>query len=175
MTHISDPKSYSVHIWCEETIIKNNYHMNLLAPISTIMTHDPITLHPKDTLTEVVKVFDNHNFHHIPVVQGGRLVGMVSKTDLLHFRKGFSTNRVDDFNEMMRLQSHCVEDIMTKGLAKLEETDRINVAVEVFKHNFLHALPVVDGERLVGIVSTHDIIRHLSEDKEVVKEYSSDK
>lgn len=154
---------------------QKNSDMNLLAPVSSIMTADPVTLHPKDPLTEVVKIFETKRFHHIPVVQAEKLVGMVSKNDLLHFRKGFSSGQGEDFNEMLRLQSHYVEDIMTTGLAKLETTDRINVAVEVFKQNFLHALPVLEGDKLVGIISTYDIISHLADDKEVIRSYKSDK
>jgi acetoin utilization protein AcuB len=51
---------------------------------------------------------------------------------------------------------------MTKGLAKLDPEDRINVALEIFLVNRFHAIPVVKNEELVGIVTTYDIIKTLA-------------
>ena len=53
---------------------------------------------------------------------------------------------------------------MTKGLVKLELTDRINVASDIFYKNMFRALPVVENDKLVGIVTTYDIIRVLNEE-----------
>jgi acetoin utilization protein AcuB len=47
---------------------------------------------------------------------------------------------------------------MTKGLAVLESNDRIGVAIEIFKENLFHAIPIVDDEELKGIVTTFDLI-----------------
>ena len=63
------------------------------------------------------------------------------------------------------LQLHKAEEIMTKNVAKVEPDDHIAVAVEVFKENILHALPVVENGELVGIITAHDIIKMISKDK----------
>lgn len=149
--------------------------MNLLAPVSSIMTTDLITLHPKDPLKAVDDIFKQHSIHHIPIVEIGELVGIISKDDFLHFVRGYTKDRHQDKWELFRLKSHFVKEIMTTHIAKLESTDRINVAIEVFKENILHALPIVDDGRLKGIVTTHDIIKHLAEDKETIKEYNTSK
>ena len=69
------------------------------------------------------------------------------------------------------MNNFTVKDIMTKRLAKLEPTDKINVALEVFKENLFHALPVVEGDKIVGIVSTFDIIKRLAIDAEATAAY----
>lgn len=145
--------------------------MNLLAPISSIMTKDVINVHPEDTLKEVDDMFKVHSFHHLPVVKQDKLVGMVSKSDFLFFKRGFNDNNLDAKVDLFRLKTHKVKDIMITRLAKLEPSDKINVALEVFKENLFHALPVVENGRIVGMLTTFDIINHLANDKVATNQY----
>ena len=139
--------------------------MNVLAPVSSIMTTKLITVNPKDRLEDVKKVFDENKIHHLPVVRYKEIVGIISKTDLMFFLKGLGDNtEYDDVLNYTRLKNYCAEDIMTKGLAKMEPTDRINVALSVFKENLFHAIPIVENGELVGIITTYDIIKALSEE-----------
>ena len=149
--------------------------MNLLDPVSSIMTVNPIRLSPSDPLVKVKAVFESNNIHHIPVVDEGKLIGIISKSDFLFFKRGFNNTNVIRKMEEIRLNNYVVKDIMTKGLAKLAPTDKINVALEIFTKNIFHAIPIVDGERLVGILTTHDVIKKLSEDKIAISEYNSDR
>jgi acetoin utilization protein AcuB len=64
-----------------------------------------------------------------------------------------------------KLENTKAQDIMTKGMGKVEPDDRINVALEVFSRNWFHALPVVQNDELVGILTTQDIIRAILEEK----------
>lgn len=127
------------------------------------MSTQLLTVEPNVTLKEVKAVFDQHRFHHLPVVRNKTLVGIISKTDLQHFTRGMK-HTADDERESSRLENYVAEDIMTKGLAKLEANDRINVAIEVFRENLFHALPVMEDGELVGIITTFDIIRLLSDE-----------
>lgn len=147
--------------------------MNLLAPISTIMTKKLITVRPDDHLKHVEGIFNEFRIHHIPVVDKGDLVGILGKTDFLLFKRGYDSKKSEDFATMedVRLKTHFVSDIMVKGVARLDVTDKINVAIEVFKQNLLHALPIMDGDALVGMVTTHDLIKHLANNKRVISEY----
>lgn len=145
--------------------------MNLLNPISTIMTRDIITLAPDASIAEAAKIFKAHKVHHIPIVEGEKLVGIVSVSDFLFFRRGFLDNANDEKIEEIRMNNYDVSFIMTKGIGKLEPDQKINVALDVFRKNLFHALPVVEGEKLVGIVTTWDIINHLAEDNSAVASY----
>lgn len=138
--------------------------MNILAPVSTIMTRDLITVNPKDSLKVVKEIFDSKRLHHIPVVRYKKIVGIISKSDVLYFLKGANPEKEKTRNEKL-LEKYTADEIMTTGMAKLESDDRINVALEVFKENLFHAIPVVDNDELTGIVTTYDIIKALSEDK----------
>ena len=147
--------------------------MNLLDPVSSLMTVNPIRLSPSDPLVKVKTVFEHNKIHHIPVVDEGKLIGIVSKSDFLFFKRGFNNTNVIKKMEEIRLNNYVVKDIMTKGLAKLNPGDKINVALEIFTKNIFHAIPVVDDGRLVGILTTHDIIKKLAHDKAAITEYNS--
>ncbi len=129
------------------------------------MTTKLVTVGPEDNLLTVKKIFDEHSFHHIPVVRFRKIVGIISKTDFNHFRDGISHAVEDKLLNDSRMERAKAEDIMTKGLGKLEPDDRINVALEVFSRNWFHALPVVEHDELVGMVTTQDIIRAILEEK----------
>jgi len=146
--------------------------MNLLSPISTIMTTNLLTLEPSDSIADAAAIFNNHKVHHIPITFEGELVGIVSMSDYLFFRRGFLDNGDDQKIEDIRMNNYQVSHIMTKGIATMESTDRINVALEIFKENILHAIPILDNGKLKGIVTTHDIIAHLAKDNKAYAEYS---
>lgn len=135
--------------------------MNAFAPISTIMSTDLITVNPEDNLLTVKKLFESHTFHHLPVVRFRKIIGIISKTDFEHFTGGLSHYADDRFVNENRMERTKAQDIMTKGIGKLEPDDRINVALEIFSKNWFHALPVVKNDELVGIVTTQDVIKTL--------------
>lgn len=143
--------------------------MNLLAPVSTIMATNLKTVSPKDSLLAVKEIFDAKKFHHIPVVEGLTLVGIISKQDFLYYLHGFTTS--GKVMGAKALKNDNAEMIMTTGLAKLEASTRINVALEVFKENLFHALPIVKGDELVGIITTYDIISRLAEEPIKLEDY----
>jgi len=139
--------------------------MNLLTPVSELMTKNLITVNPEDKLMAVKKIFDENRIHHIPVVRFRKIVGIISKTDLLYFIKGMGNTRHPDVLNEGRLLITRAQEIMTTGLGVLEPTDRVNAALEVFRENILHAIPIIENDELVGILTTHDIITALADKK----------
>lgn len=129
-------------------------------PVSTIMTRKLITLNPEDTLETVREIFSSHRIHHLPVVtEDGIILGLVTTYDL--FKLGMSKESYD---------SLLVTDIMTKKLATLEPSAKVGTACEVFLENLFHALPIVDKGKLVGIVTTFDVLKYTH-----TKEYPNQK
>lgn len=145
--------------------------MNLLSPISTIMTKDIMSLTPSASIAQAASIFENHKVHHIPITLDDKLVGIISMSDYLFFRRGFLDAKEDQKVENIRMNNYEVNYIMTKGIATMEPNEKINVALEIFKENILHAIPIVENGKLVGIVTTHDIIAHLAKDNEAYAEY----
>ena len=145
--------------------------MNLLAPVKTIMTSDLLTVSENDPLSRLKEIFEAHRFHHVPVTNGEELVGMISKTDFLFFTKGYLKSKIGQDFENIRLNTHEVKEIMTTGVATLDVNDKVNVALEVFKENLFHALPILEEGKLAGIVTTFDIIKNLAEGKGAINEY----
>ena len=117
--------------------------------VEVIMMKDLIALRPEDTLTQVSEVFKTKKIHHIPVVEDGKLVGLVTTYDM--WRKNV---RHEDYDKIQ------IKEIMSKRLIKLEPDSKIGTAAELFLDNRFHALPVVDGEKLIGLVTTFDILRY---------------
>lgn len=138
--------------------------MNILAPVSTIMTSKLYTVNSGDKLLKVKELFDEHAIHHVPVVRFKEIIGLISKTDLLYFMRGYNVNEEDRFVNEARLRAFTAEEIMTKGVAKVSPHDRISVALEIFLVNRFHAIPVVENNELVGILTTFDIIKALSKE-----------
>lgn len=130
------------------------------------MSSKLITVNPEDKLSRIQEIFDQNNIHHLPVVRFKEIIGLVSKTDFLHFIRGFNQNEEDRFVNEARMRAYTAQDIMTTGLAKLNPNDRINVALELFMVNRFHAVPIVaEGNELVGILTTFDIIKAASQEE----------
>lgn len=133
--------------------------MNTKAPITEVMSTGIITVGPDTQLCKVKDLFLRKNIHHIPVTNHRKLLGMISKTDLLHHIRGpiECRNRGGMDNKDL-LENYCAKDIMTERVGKLKSRDKIGDAVEVFRENFFRAIPVVDDDKLVGMVTPIDLI-----------------
>ncbi len=117
--------------------------------VEAIMIKDLITLGPESTVGHVSDIFKSKNIHHIPVIDEGRLVGMITTFDM--WKKNLNPQ---DYNEIK------VKEIMTTKLAVLEPDDKVGTAAELFLANRFHAIPVVKDGILVGLVTTFDVLRY---------------
>lgn len=136
--------------------------MQSTTPISRIMTRKPETVKPSDTMEDARKIFEKRGFHHIPVLDQGKLVGLVSYTDYLQLiRSIFDNSQETRLNEKV-LHATVVEDVMTKHVLCLSQDDTVENALLIFKANQFHSLPVVDArQHLVGIITTYDLMKVL--------------
>jgi len=133
--------------------------MNIKAPIAEVMSTGIITVGPDTELTKVKDLFLRKNIHHIPVTDNQKLLGIISKTDLLyHIRGPIECRNKGNINNKDLLEKYCAKDIMTRRVGKLNSTNQVKDAVEVFRENFFHAIPIVDDDKLVGMVTPIDLI-----------------
>ena len=135
--------------------------IDLSTPVSEIMTSNVISVGPNDDLLSVKHFFTSTRMHHLPVTENKKMVGMISKSDFLAVSSDLGKVKREVTNEEEFLKSHTASEIMVTGIAHLEPDSRINVAVSLFSLNYFHALPVFANDELVGIVTTHDIIKYL--------------
>ena len=134
--------------------------MKQKVPVSTIMTKNVVKLNLKDDLTKAEALFKKNKIRHIPVVNGNKILGMLSYTDLL--RISF-VDAVDD-DEVIDATVYnlfTVEQVMAKNLVTISPETTIKEAAEILSSKEFHALPVVLGDLLVGIVTTTDLIKYL--------------
>ena len=141
--------------------------MNLSDSISKIMTKNVMTLRPHDSVAEAGKVFDSQGIHHIPVVEEDQLVGIVSKSDYLFFKRGFLDDKTDQRIEEIRMNNYELSDIMTRDIQYIKANSPIQEALKLFNQNEFHALPVIENEKLVGLLTTFDIIKEILKNQEV--------
>ncbi len=129
--------------------------------ISSIMTINVVTVSPTDTLQDVRELLFERHFHHLPVVEGSnkKLVGIVTSWDLLKNQAA-----VDDYSRIR------VADVMTRKVVTLQPNELVGAAALIFLRHLFHGIPIVNDEgELVGLVTTHDVLKYL-----YYKEYPND-
>lgn len=120
-------------------------------PLSSIMTRDVITADQDDSLATARKIFLQNKVHHLPIVKGSRLVGILTTYDLFKMNGANLGKELDDVT---------IRDVMTTHIATLEPEDKIGSAAELFLENLFHAVPIVKDGDLQGIVTSFDVIKY---------------
>ena len=135
--------------------------MQLETPIRDIMTTHLTTVAPDTSIKDIQDIFARNSFHHLPVTEpGSRLVGIISREDFRIFYQNLSANSSGPTWVRKQLEHRCAKDIMTAAPLSLDPDDTIGLAADIFLANKFHALPVVEDELLMGILTTHDILAY---------------
>jgi len=132
-------------------------------PITKIMSSEVITLHKKDSLSTAEMLFKTNNIRHIPVVDGDIIIGMLSYTDLLRISFADAVYEDEETIDTVVYNMFTIEQVMAKNLVSVPSTSTIKEVTEILAKKEFHAIPVVDGDKLVGIVTTTDLIKYLLE------------
>lgn len=135
--------------------------MNRLEPISKIMTKKLVTLTLFDDLYIAEKLFKENHIRHIPIVEDEHIIGMLGYSDLerISFLDAFDANETKVDNAIYNMLN--IGQLMVKNLIKVNSATTIKSVVEILSKNEFHALPVVENNILVGIVTTTDILKYL--------------
>ncbi|OIN61146.1 CBS domain-containing protein [Arsenicibacter rosenii] len=130
-------------------------------PVSTIMTSSVLTVNLNDDLHQVIDLINHHKIRHVPVLNAGEIVGMISRTDINRLTFSSLFDGQDDADEAV-LQMLTIAQVMTHKPRTIPATMTIREVAEVFTEEEFHALPVVSGDNtLAGIVTTTDVINYL--------------
>ena len=139
------------------------------APVSAIMTRNIVKLKLSDELSTAESLFKKNHIRHLPVVETGNIVGMLSYTDLLRISFADAVDEDGEGIETTVYDMFTIEQVMTKKVVCVTSATSIQEVGELFLNHEFHALPVVDNDTLVGIVTTTDVIRYFLKEEEAVE------
>ena len=137
--------------------------MKQRVPVTAIMTKNVIKLNVTDELTKAESLFKENKIRHIPVVKGEKIVGMLSYTDLLRISFADAIDDEEQEVDTTVYNMFSVEQVMAKKLVSISPETTIKEAAEILASKEFHALPVVENDALVGIITTTDLIKYLLE------------
>ncbi|WP_121966716.1 HPP family protein [Myroides sp. N17-2] len=132
-------------------------------PVAEIMTKELITLTLSNSLYDAEKLFKKHNIRHIPIVNEGKLIGVLSYSDLL---KISYADVLDDEDDLMDVSSvvydvYSISQVMAKVVVSALPTATIKEVTEILAKQSFHSIPIVDEENnLLGIVTTTDLLKY---------------
>lgn len=131
--------------------------------VSRIMTKNLVLLNLNDTLEKAELLFKKHNIRHIPVVNNGKIEGILSYTDLLRISYADAVYEDEENVDTVVYNMFTLQQVMVKKIDTVNTSDTIyDVAKILAKENY-HALPVEENGKLVGIVTSTDLINYLLE------------
>jgi acetoin utilization protein AcuB len=127
-------------------------------PVEALMTRRPVTVMASHSVDEALALLEIHPFRHLPVVDGDELVGMVSDRDLALAAALPRGRRSPGRGKRAR---RLVEEILRAPVRSVAPSMPARAAVELMLDHRIGSLPVVEGGKLVGILTTTDVLRLL--------------
>jgi acetoin utilization protein AcuB len=127
------------------------------------MTKEPLVVSPKTSIEEAIRTMRQYRVRHLPVVKNeDRLVGLVTQTDLLQVSPSPATSlSIWEINFLLARMT--VRDAMTTEIIVVDEECPLEEAALVMAEHKFGCLPVVEGKRLVGIITETDLFNIFTE------------
>lgn len=122
-----------------------------------------VTLHKTDSLEHAEELFKNHSIRHIPVVDGNNIIGILSYTDLLRISFADAIDEDEQDVDTIVYNMFTIEQVMAKKLVTVTTDTTVKEVAQILASKEFHALPVLQNNTLVGIVTTTDLINYLLE------------
>jgi acetoin utilization protein AcuB len=123
--------------------------------IRDIMTWNVVTVSSDTPIMEARKIMNAHNIRRLPVIDKGKLVGMVSRDGITRASPSPATS-LSAWEINYLLAKMTVKDIMSRNLVTVSPATTVESAVALAQNKGVGALPVVEDGTLVGIVTTDD-------------------
>jgi acetoin utilization protein AcuB len=126
--------------------------------IETMMHRDVVSVSPDQSMREVIEIFRIRRIRHLPVVEEGKVVGIVTDRDTKRATPSLlSHGGRDEYDRV--LDTTRVSQIMTRDPITVTSRTPMIDALEILIDRKIGALPVVEGSSLVGIVTDIDFLR----------------
>jgi CBS domain-containing protein len=141
--------------------------------VDDVMTHLVATLRPEDTIEDAGKLLASNRISGAPVVQDGKLVGLVSEADLVRAfappHGGFPFEAIDPLTFELRgdrsrvVLGACVRDVMSREVVSISQDASVWEAASLLDRHGFRRLPVVDGDgHVIGILARSDLVRAMA-------------
>ena len=125
-----------------------------------IMITNVICVDMDERLPNVRHIMEKNGFHHLPVTEKGKLIGIISDRDLLRFISPFIDSASEQPRDLDTL-NHAAHQIMTRQPISVKADTSIEDIVTWFKRVDISCLPVIDDkEQVIGIISWRDLVNH---------------
>ena len=131
--------------------------------VRSLMTPDPETVEPLAPLHAVVVMMNRGGWHHLPVVEDDFLVGMITDRDV---RLAVNSPLIFDESRLPRaavLESIVVSECMSRDPITIDIDAAARQAADTLAVHGFGALPVLEKDRLVGILTVTDFLRHYAD------------
>jgi CBS domain-containing protein len=128
--------------------------------VREIMMGSPVTLKPEDTLNLANDIISLGRIRHIPVVEDGRLLGLLSERDLM----GAAATTIFGLKQKSKsalLESVLIKDVMKKKVITVTSDTKVADAAHLMADKKIGCVPVMSNGTLVGLVTTTDILRYV--------------
>ena len=135
--------------------------MKSSTPIKEIMTRDVVSVKPEDTIAVVSEKMNSPTAHHMPVVENGKIAGMISMNDIHkmeHHFTIFNNPEAQDSNRQL-FASMLAKDIMTTNPKTIAASEMAVNALDLMRSNSITQLMVTENDAYVGVVHLHDLVK----------------
>jgi len=129
--------------------------MNIIETLLGEQNKDVWTVSPEDSVFDAIKLMSEKKVGALPVVSDEKLVGMISERD--YARKVILENRSS--------KETLVKDIMTARVFHIVPEQKVEECMAIMTEHHIRHLPVVDGKKLIGIISVGDVVKHIISDQ----------
>jgi len=128
--------------------------------IGKIAQTNVVSVHPHDPLDKAVMLMEKHHIRHLPVIEARRPVGMISDRDLL-VAVGWKLTPGADGGSLATADHHPreVREIVSRPALHIDADASLHAAAQVMVRGRFHALPVLFGERVLGVVTSSDLLQ----------------
>jgi len=157
--------------------------------VRDLMTPNPIQIAPETAVAEIARILIEHRINGVPVTDTeGRLLGIVTEGDLVHraaderlepresiwkenFYRSVFRRRTP---EPDKAEGRTAEQVMTREVLTVAPDSNVTVAARLLADHNIKSLPVIENERLIGIISRFDLIKRLVSNADIFNPMSKD-
>lgn len=129
-------------------------------PVSEIMTKSVISVNKdNNNLRDVKTIFHKENIRHLPVNDGQKIIGIISKNDLMRLSFGSMFDNQENADEAV-LDMLSIDQVMTHNPQTADSSTEIREIAQMLIDGGFHSLPIVDDGKTVGIVTSTDVMKY---------------